>query len=276
MSGKEPMNTTLIGEDDLQAYIDGRLAPERSTLVEAYLAQHPEIRESVAREAEQREMLRTALAAKFNEPVPMRLRLASIEATLRAERQQRLRIAAAFLGIAFLGAGGGWFARGLQQGPGIAAAQPLTFTSDAVAAYRIFAVEKRHAVEVPASDEQHLMTWLSKRVGRPLQAPNLDRFGFKLMGGRLLPTTESSTTGPISAAQFMYEREDGRRLTLYVRAGSGAETAFRFSDEAGAATFAWIDRGFGFALTAAATRAELLPIAEDVYQAYETASSSGG
>ena len=35
-----------------------------------------------------------------------------------------------------------------------------------------------------------------------------------------------------------------------------------------AATFAWIDRGFGFAVTAPATREELLPIAEAVYRRF--------
>ena len=31
-----------IGEDDLQAALDGRLPPERRALVERYLATHPE------------------------------------------------------------------------------------------------------------------------------------------------------------------------------------------------------------------------------------------
>lgn len=39
----------------------------------------------------------------------------------------------------------------------------------------------------------------------------------------------------------MYEDEAGRRLTLYVQAARGTETAFRFQKEGDAATFAWID-----------------------------------
>jgi anti-sigma factor RsiW len=34
------------------------------------------------------------------------------------------------------------------------------------------------------------------------------------------------------------------------------------------AAFAWIDQGFGFAVTAPATREELLPIAEAVYRKF--------
>ena len=53
---------------------------------------------------------------------------------------------------------------------------------------------------------------------------------------------------------------------LYVRAADGTETAFRFQQEGDAATFAWIDQGFGFAVTATAGRDELLPIAEAIYR----------
>lgn len=257
-----------IGEDDLQAHIDGRLEPARRQAVEAYLAAHPEIAATVLREQRQRDDLRAALQGKFNEPLPPRLRVGSIRAMHRGERLRRLRIAASFLLVLLVGAGGGWLARGISLGG--PAAQPLAFTSDALAAYRTFVVEKRHAVEVGVSDEAHLVTWLSKRLGRPLQAPALDAYGFHLMGGRLLPVTETGEAA-VSAAQFMYESEDGRRMTLYVRQGSGAETAFRFSQVGDAATFAWIDRGFGFALTAPSDRAKLLPIAEAVYQAYEVA-----
>ena len=48
----------------------------------------------------------------------------------------------------------------------------------------------------------------------------------------------------------------------------GSETAFRFQRDGDAATFAWIDQGFGFAVTAPATREELLPIAEAVYRRF--------
>jgi anti-sigma factor RsiW len=51
-----------------------------------------------------------------------------------------------------------------------------------------------------------------------------------------------------------------------MRAVDGTETAFRFQKDGDAATFAWIDQGFGFAVTAMATRGELLPIAEAIYR----------
>ena len=111
--------------------------------------------------------------------------------------------------------------------------------------------------------EAHLLQWLSKRLGRKLTAPDLSRFGYRVMGGRLLPG------GSGAAAQLMYDDASGRRLTIYVRATEGTETAFRFQKEGEAATFAWIDQGFGFAVTATGTREELLPIAEAVYRGFE-------
>ena len=72
--------------------------------------------------------------------------------------------------------------------------------------------------------------------------------------------------GSGAAAQLMYEDTAGTRLTLYVQAADGTQTAFRFQKEGDAATFAWIDQGFGFAVTATASREELLPIAEAIYK----------
>ena len=172
-----------------------------------------------------------------------------------------MRLAAAAVAIFVVGAAGGWFANRLAP-----ASAPLAATTSvaqgATSAYRTFVVEVAHPVEVGAAQEAHLLQWLSKRLGRPLAAPDLSRFGYRLMGGRLLPA------GDAAAAQLMYDDASGRRLTVYVRAASGTETAFRFQQEGDAATFAWIDQGFGFAVTATASRDELLPIAEAVYHRF--------
>jgi anti-sigma factor RsiW len=251
----------MIVEDDLQAFVDGRLDGARRAEVEAYLAAHPEIGDRVTAERHQRAMLRGQLEAKFAEPVPARLRIANIRGTRRGHWTSRARSAAAALAILVVGAAGGWLANDLV--PDVARSAPTTGIAEgATAAYRTFVVEVAHPVEVGVAQEAHLLQWLGKRLGRPLAAPDLSRFGYKLMGGRLLPA------GSAAAAQLMYDDASGRRLTVYVRAASGTETAFRFQQEGDAATFAWIDQGFGFAVTAKASRDELLPIAEAVYQKF--------
>ncbi|MEK7687522.1 MAG: anti-sigma factor, partial [Pseudomonadota bacterium] len=108
----------MIGEDDLQAFIDDRLDASRRAAVEAHLDAHPEIRERVTAERRQRAMLRSQLAAKFAEPIPARLRIANIRAARRGiwgsgNWTGQVRLAAAALVIFVVGAAGGWFANGL-------------------------------------------------------------------------------------------------------------------------------------------------------------------
>lgn len=258
MTGKE----FPIGEDDLQAFIDGRLDDGRRTAVEAHLAAHPELADRIAAERRHLSLLRGQLETKFAEPIPARLRIANLRAARRGRWISSVRAAAAALVIFGVGAAVGWVANGLTPSP-IPAVATAGVTQNAVAAFRTYVVEVAHPVEVGVQQEAHLLQWLSKRLGRKLAAPDLQPFGYRLMGGRLLPG------GSGAAAQLMYDDASGRRLTIYVRATDGTETAFRFQQEGDAATFAWIDQGFGFAVTAAASREQLLPIAEAVYRGFE-------
>lgn len=247
------------GEDELQAYVDERLDGPRRVAVEAHLARTPELRERIQAERRHRASLRSLLQDKADEPIPARLRIAKIQAARRARLTRRVGLAAAALAIFAVGVGAGWLAK--EQQPNVAMSPPTASVAQgATAAYRTFVVEVAHPVEVGAAQEAHLLQWLSKRLGRKLEAPDLSPFGYRLIGGRLLPG------GSGAAAQLMYEDSTGRRLTLYVRAADGTETAVRFQKDGDAATFAWIDQGFGFAVTAMASREELLPIAEAIYK----------
>jgi len=255
-----------IGEDDLQALIDGRLSPEREALVRAYLATNPDAAGRVEAERQQREALRRALDPVFHEPIPARLRVANLQAQRRTRWTSAAYRAAAALVLFFAGAALGW---SLAPSNILTARAPTqALAQHASLAYRTFVVEVAHPVEVDASRQSHLVQWLSKRLGRPIAAPDLSSFGYKLMGGRLLPA------GSGAAAQFMYDDKAGRRLTLFIQSGAGEETAFRFSEDGPASTFAWIDRGFGFAVTAPVERATLLPIAEAVYHRFDETKTS--
>lgn len=250
-----------IGEDDLQAFVDGRLEGSRLAAVQAWLDGHPDVARRIATERAQRGLLRDRLAAIAAEPIPARLRIANVRAAQHARwRTQARRVA--FVAVVF-GAGLGLglsVDRWPHGSPPPAQTATASVAEGASAAFRTFVVEVAHPVEVGASQEGHLLQWLSKRLGRKLAAPDLAAFGYRLVGGRLLPATSGA------AAQLMYEDGAGKRLTLYVRAADGTETAFRFQRDGEAASFAWIDQGFGFAVTAVATREELLPIAQAIYR----------
>jgi len=251
-----------IGEDDLHAYVDWRLQPERVEAVEAYLNANTEVASRVSAWRAQRETLRDQLAAKAAEPIPARLRISNIRAARRESRLRQFRMIAASAAWLFAGGAVGWIAAKTEWS--VPRPVPAVMVSDAISAYRTFVVDVSHPVEVKATEGDHLVEWLSKRLGQPIKAPDLTAFGFRLMGGRLLP---ASTNG--IAAQLMYDDDHGTRLTLYLRNGEKGETAYRFVREGNVSAFYWIDQGLGFAVSAAASRDRLLPIVEAVYRQVE-------
>ena len=263
-----------IGEDDLQAWIDERLPPPRRAEVEAWLATNPEAAERVRDMAGQRLMLRSALQAKHDEPVPARLRVSHLVAARRQSRWLGMRRIAAVGGWLFLGGAMGWAGHGLvpipgRQQPMYAQLVPRPMVAEAIAAHHVFAADLGRPVEVAAAQEALLVRWLSNRLGRPIAPPDLASLGYQLMGGRLLAGAAGDP-----AAQLMYQDTAGGRLTVYLRAdhAGGTGTEFRYADGqslggvAGVAAFWWVDRGFGYAVSAEGLdRAALLRVAAAVH-----------
>jgi anti-sigma factor RsiW len=234
-----------VGEDDLQAYFDGRLAADRRATVERYLNDHPTAADDLARDGAALAELRSRLAFKAAEPIPTRLRVSSIRAGLRGQRLARLRSVAAVCAWLALGGIGGWLANGLLASPQPEPVRVARMADDAIAAYRT------------------LVGWLSKRLRTPIDAPDLTSIGYRLMGGRLLP----GHTGP--AAMLMYDDDAGTRLTLYVKTDETEETAFQFVEKDGVSAFLWRDRGLGYVVSAATPREALMPIARLVHDELE-------
>jgi anti-sigma factor RsiW len=147
-----------------------------------------------------------------------------------------------------------------------AAAQVQPLTTLAARAHYVYTREKRHAVEVAAADQEHLVTWLSRRLEVPLKVPVLVEQGYTLMGGRLLP----GTNAPV--AQFMYEDPAQRRLTLYIVGKKHKEpvTAFRFIQEGLVNVFYWVDPDCAYAISGEIDRTELSRIADVVYKQLES------
>jgi anti-sigma factor RsiW len=252
-----------VSEADLQAYADGRLGVERRAEVEAWLAARPEDAERVAAYRRLGEALHAAYDPVLAEPVAERLERAG------TQRPRALRIAAVAGCItlgAVLGALAGWEAHDWRRPAGPPLAEGAVMARRAAIAHATYSPEVRHPVEVGADQEQHLVAWLSKRVGARVRAPTLDEAGMALVGGRLLP----GESGPV--ALLMYQSAAGRRLTLYIRAEANGqrETAFRYARESNVSVFYWIDRDCGYAISSAdLSKDELLRIATLVYKQLE-------
>ncbi|MCC6211732.1 MAG: anti-sigma factor [Burkholderiales bacterium] len=198
--------------------------------------------------------------AVLEEPVPERL-VAPLRA--RHSRWRRAALAAVWIALGLgVGAAVGWELHAWRSVV-LPQVEVPGFVKRAAVAHAVYSPEVRHPVEVGADQEQHLVAWLSKRLGTPLRAPHLEGVGYFLVGGRLLP----GESGPV--AHFMYQCKQGTRLTLYVRANQAGnnESAFRYIAEGNVKVFYWIDRKLGYALSSAdITRDDLLKVANAAYQ----------
>ena len=271
----EPQDTRPgTTDDELHAWLDGRLADEQRRAVDARLEMDPVACATLAAYRRQAEALRALHRPMLDEPVPPSLDAAAqrlADASQRASQWWRWGGMAATFALVFAT---GWLAHGQWQdhrGPGVAAltsrGTAQEFVRQASLAHAVYAPEVRHPVEVGAVQQEHLVQWLSKRLARPLKVPDLSAQGYALVGGRLLPGEHGAR------AQFMYQTPGGERVTLYLGAletGADAaarqETAFSFSASGPVPGFYWVDQGFGYALTGPLSRDRLLQLAQSVYR----------
>lgn len=250
------MTQRPITEDDLHAYVDQALSPERRADVAIYLADHPDVARRIAGFGDQRAALRAALAPVAEEPLPPELNLARmIESRQRRPSRPRWAIAAAVL--LCLGAAIGWGVRGsLQSQPGGLTA----LAQEATDSYNVYAPDHLRPVEMRASDRSELVQWVSNRLHQPVKVPDLAGAGYRLMGGRLIATSH----GP--AAMLMYDNDHGSRIVVVTRPMNGTdETAAMTPHASGNVSgFAWADGGTGYSLVGQVPADTLKPIANEV------------
>ena len=246
---------------DLHAYADGCLAPGRVDTFEAALQLDPALAARVAEIRAQSAALRAALDAIVTEPIPERLIQAAagpVRGRSRSRWPRWLASAVAVAATLLLGIGVGWYGRTIDlEHEGT----PTSFARQAAFAHALYAADANRPVEIWAADEKRLVTWLTKRLGLAVHAPDLNNLGYALVGGRLVAGNEQPT------ALFMYENAGKQRLSLQVRrdTDSHGETAFRYAVEKGVGVFYWIDQDCSYAISGVLDRNQLLSIAHVVY-----------
>ncbi|MBR0784075.1 anti-sigma factor family protein [Bradyrhizobium iriomotense] len=250
------MSQRPITEDDLHAYVDQALEPERRAEVASYLDEHPEVASRVAAFAKQREQLRGALASIADEPLPAELNLSHI---IENRKRRPLRGWGAIAAMLLLGLGGlgGWTMRSVLQenSTGLSAlAQEAAYT------YGVYAPDHVRPVEIRASDSAEFTKWVSNRLKQPVKVPDLSVAGYRLMGGRLVATSH----GP--AAMLMYDDNRGDRLVVLTRPMSGRnqDTPMMPQSTGDVAGFAWADGGLGYTLVGQLPTDTLRPIANEI------------
>lgn len=251
-----PVDSSAPNDDlrALSAFVDDETTAAERAETAARVARDPASAATVAAYRAQDNALRALFAADAVEPAPHVV-------VIRPRLRYLMAACWLFVGIAC----------GLMMHlllPAIDRERPApVFAQRADIAYAVYAPEQRHAVEVAASQEDHLVTWLSKRLNRTLTIPSLHEYGFELVGGRLLPGED----GP--AAQFMYQNASGERLTLYMTSGSGKrkdEYAIRMLREGERRTFYWTTDHAGYALSGTIGEAKLKAIT------FDTCAALGG
>lgn len=259
------MNTTPHADLEalLHAFVDGELDAKAEREVRARLETDADAARRVHEYRLQREDLHGLYDEVLDEPLPATMR-AQLDSVL-APPPRRMwgapvwRMAAA-IALLFVGGAGGWWGHTLSSPAKTFRSAP--YVERAIGAHVVYAAEVRHPVEVAASEEEHLIAWLSKRLGRDVRAPQLGEAGFSLVGGRLLADQDKP------AAQFMYENQAGQRITLYVSLNdTRSETSFRIAEQDGTSAIYWIEGGLGYALAGQLPREEMLVIARLVYEA---------
>jgi len=247
-----------VSEEDLHAYVDGRLDAERREAVDRYLRNHPELAASITTDIAQRNALREAFRAYAASPTPPHLNLTRLVEERLRRRRAPWRVAAAMVLAFGAGAGGGlWF--GGRPSTGIGA-----LAQEAATSYIVYAVDQHRPVEIRA-DQRNVMTrWLSNRLNRQVAPPDLGAAGYELLGGRLVASPQGA------AALFVYENAHHKRLIIYVRpmAEPSETTTIKAVDVNDLDGCAWIDQGIGYTLIAKEDYAHILELSRDVRQEF--------
>lgn len=258
-----------FSERDIHMALDAELPGDERAAYEAWLEANPEMKARSVRYAADQTALREAFAGVLDEPVPPRLKKIVLGEASKPAAASRSRwwLAAAAAGFLAVGGLGGYFAGVTGLGREDPAEDQLA--EEAIAAHVIYAAEKRHAVEVPASDKDHLQTWLSNRVGLKLVAPDLMADGFQLVGGRLLPAGEHK------AAMLLYEDETGNRISVFVTAEPARSSKGTYALAAdGPHAVYWMDKGYGCAVVGSLPGGRLGKVARSAYKQLLTGMTS--
>jgi anti-sigma factor RsiW len=268
----DPSSFLPLTDDEIHTLVDPQGSTAEHAPLLARLAQDPAAQAKFLKWQQQRSALRGLYQHTLDEHLPAPLLAAAQQTTTSRNQIDRWWRWGGMAATVLLAFGVGWLSHGQlapQAGGASLSAAPngREFIHQAVLAHAVYVPEVRHPVEVTAAQQEHLVQWLSKRLGKALKVPNLSVQGYELVGGRLLPGEGGAR------AQFMFQNAGGERVTLYLGAlqdkrsdADARETAFRYSTEGAVPGFYWVDRGFGYALAGTLSREALLTLAEVVYQ----------
>ena len=266
-------------EGDLNGFVDGRLEASRAAALSESLATDRDARVRVDGWKRQNDSLRTMFASVLFEPVPLRLLPTSMVApksgspsrasAAQPHRERRASsspvrpsglVATTMLGVALVAFAAGALASlgtddfGLSPRSGRAArfdetyapSEERDFVSRAVETHQAYLTDPTRPVEITAADEPRLTRWIQHGLAGPLQIPSLQRQGWSLIGGRVVP-------GQHGPAAFLVYGNGTDRMGLFIartQAMQGGDPKIVDAGGIDAASIAyWTEGSFSYALT---------------------------
>jgi len=280
---------TAFEEDELHAYADGVLPDYRREAVERLLRENWQAAVRVDDYLSLNRLMRDRYDPVLAESTPVRLRGMPTGAKPRwllapAANWPRFAALAATLTLG-VGIGFGFGmptnpagdAAGLASGAGNPAVRGVRysgtdstdrFVRSAALAHVVYMPEFPARKGVGGMRNTDFVKWLTGRMGVDVRPPDLQRSGFELAGGRLLPEADGSM------AQLMYRNAQGERVTLCIsrRKADTNRTAFKLYEDGPVKVFYWIDGQYGYAVSGGIDRATLLRLSRDVYEQFTAVS----
>jgi anti-sigma factor RsiW len=233
-----------IGEDDLNAFVDGRLDPDRCLQVERYLAENPGVAARVADWRANLVALRAATAPLGRQPIPARMDVRRLAAARAARRWSTPMVAASLAAMLVVGVFTGWTVHRLVQ--------PWTIeqvAEEALTAHRLFASAPGPAQEVG---------WADPGFTTRMAAPDLSAAGYTLTQRQVVATAEGI------GSLFIYRGAAGNRISVFVRPMLRRSAAFSMRPVQGAPGWAWASDGLGVSLISSEPTPGLHGLADEV------------
>jgi anti-sigma factor RsiW len=210
----------------LSGLLDGEASREEKDELERLITTDPKAREAFDTLKRGSDIGRRAFDDAMQEPVPLAL-VRSIKNTppprkpvsLGPTRPSFLPIApsgpqalAACMLLFVLGGGLGYLL-GIQPAAPTSSLQMTAATTtawldDVAAAQRVYARQTQHLAEVPASEPQEIVTWLSASTGAGFRLPDLTAQKLVLQGARLL------VAGGRPTGQLLYRNAEGEIISV--------------------------------------------------------------
>lgn len=204
----------------LSAYLDGELSSSQMHEIDKQLESDPALREEFEKLMGADLVIKSQFEKMLIEPVPIAI-AQTIKSTPLNSQQfisgnsiSKFQAIAASIALLAIGSVGGYLIKDYISNTSIITAKvsnEQNWINEIADYHAVYAKQKRHLVEVKASDKDHLTKWLSKSLRHDFNVPDFSSKGLTFEGARLL------VVGGKPVAQLIYTSHSAEVVALCLR-----------------------------------------------------------